>query len=125
MILIHKIKKIKQYLKLNIFRELLLDLFIYIFFFAFGVFFVVFKLNDNNRGENILILESDLVEQKIETNDTKIINSKEVKFVASSRGKYFYPVGSSRANSLSEKNKLYFNSEEEAKKLGFKPYLTN
>lgn len=40
-------------------------------------------------------------------------------FVASSRGKYYYPVDCSLAQNLSEKNKIYFQSKEEAESRGY------
>ena len=40
-------------------------------------------------------------------------------FVASKRGKYYYPVDCYLANTLSEKNKIYFNSRAEAEKQGY------
>jgi len=43
-------------------------------------------------------------------------------FVASSRGKYYYPVDCSLAQNLSEKNKIYFQSKEEAES---RRYLQN
>lgn len=43
-------------------------------------------------------------------------------FVASSRGKYYYPIDCSLADNLSEKNKIYFQSREEAESRG---YLAN
>ena len=40
-------------------------------------------------------------------------------FVASSRGKYYYPVDCSLAQNLSEKNKIYFSTKEEAESRGY------
>ncbi len=40
-------------------------------------------------------------------------------FVASSRGKYYYPVDCSLAQNLSEKNKIYFQNKEEAESRGY------
>ena len=71
---------------------------------------------------------------KLEQNQAQIVREEQSletsildvsKYVASSRGKYFYEVGSDRGNSLSEKNRIYFSSQEEAEKLGFKPYFDN
>ncbi len=40
-------------------------------------------------------------------------------FVASSRGKYYYPVDCSLSQNLSEKNKIYFSTKEEAEAKGY------
>jgi len=40
-------------------------------------------------------------------------------FVASSRGKYYYPADCSLAKNLSEKNKIYFKTREEAESRGY------
>lgn len=41
-------------------------------------------------------------------------------FIASKKGKYYYSVNDKRAFMISEKNRLYFKSEEEAENRGFK-----
>jgi hypothetical protein len=43
------------------------------------------------------------------------------RFVASKRGKKYYPVGSPGAERLSPANRVYFKTAEEAKKAGFAP----
>jgi len=43
-------------------------------------------------------------------------------FVASSRGKYFYPISCSRARSLSVKNMLYFKDKVSAEAQGYLEY---
>jgi hypothetical protein len=91
-----------------------------------GVSFVFSKVG--NREERSLILKNnDLgITSNSSLNKIGVQNDKKTgNFVASSRGKYFYVVGSDRANSLKEENKVYFSTEEEAKKLGFKPYIGN
>ena len=40
-------------------------------------------------------------------------------FVASSRGKYYYPIDCSLAENLSETNKIFFSSKEEAESRGY------
>lgn len=42
------------------------------------------------------------------------------RFVASKKGKRFYPIGSSQAEGLTVKNRVYFSSEEEARRAGYK-----
>jgi hypothetical protein len=44
-------------------------------------------------------------------------------FVASSRGKYYYPKNCSRAKSLSVKNMLYFKDKLSAEQAGYLAYL--
>ena len=44
-----------------------------------------------------------------------------VKFVASRRGKYFYPEWCDRVEKIKEQNKIYFQSAKEAKNAGYKP----
>jgi hypothetical protein len=114
MILIQRLKKIKRY---KWFKEILFDIGFYLFFFVLGIIFVFNKLE--NREERVIIMESD----EVQPPHAEAQPPETEKYVASSRGKYFYEVGSSRANSLSEKNKIYFSTPEEAKKLGFKPYF--
>ena len=72
-----------------------------------------------------MIIEKDLLwekeaEAKITTEDS-LLNQEQTenRFVASSRGKYYYPVNCSLANNLSEKNKIYFSSKEEAESRGY------
>lgn len=43
-----------------------------------------------------------------------------MRFVASKRGKYYYRVNTAAANGLSESNRVYFGTEEEARQAGFK-----
>lgn len=43
------------------------------------------------------------------------------KFVASKNSKVYHPIGSSSANRISVKNRIYFTSKEEAKAKGFEP----
>lgn len=54
-----------------------------------------------------------------DTNSNLSVNLSDNRFVASKRGKYYYPVSCSLANNLKEENKIYFPSEEEAQKQGY------
>lgn len=105
MILIQRFRKIKG-------QKWFKDLIFYIIIFILAISFVFVKLGE--RGEVVIVKEETFKKEDIE-----------YLYVASSRGKYFYEIGSKKANSLSEKNKIYFSSSEEAKKLGFKPYFDN
>ena len=78
-------------------------------------------------GANILsrppiIIEKELIldlEQGLAQIEARKEAQKEFPFVASSRGKYYYPVECSLANSLKEENKIYFKSREEAEANGY------
>ena len=78
-------------------------------------------------GANVLsrppiIIEKELIldlEQGLAQIEAKKEAQKEFPFVASSRGKYYYPVECSLANSLKEENKIYFKSQEEAEANGY------
>ena len=47
------------------------------------------------------------------------VSQKNSQFIASSRGKYYYEVGSKKANGLSEKSRVYFQTESEAISHGY------
>jgi uncharacterized protein (DUF2164 family) len=115
-ILIQRIKKIKEK---SFFKEILVDTLFFLGFFIFGVIFVFSHIK--GREERAFLLQNQKESVKIENNSIDM--EQDFDFVASSRGKYFYEIGSSRANGLSEKNKVYFKTPEEAKNLGFKPYF--
>ena len=120
MILIHRLKKIKFNKAV---KETMIDVVFFIVFFILGVCFVFSKIE--NREERALILKNNDLDPASpgSVNELGVRDDKKVgNFVASSRGKYYYIVGSERANSLVESNKVYFSTEEEAKKQGFKPY---
>jgi len=116
MILIHKLKKIKLSKAV---RETIIDSAFFTIFFVFGAIFVFSKIGDREERATILINDNE-IETPVQGETVKTSG-----FVASSRGKYYYTIGSNRANSLNEGNKIYFSSEEEAKKQGFKPYSGN
>lgn len=64
-----------------------------------------------------MIIEKDLL---INLDNIEIEAKKEgVGFVASSKGKYYYPIDCPLAKNLSEKNKIYFNTKEEAESRGY------
>lgn len=52
-------------------------------------------------------------------NEVTVVVPPGAQFVASERGKYYYPVLSARGNALSPKTRIYFGSEEEAVAAGF------
>ncbi len=67
-----------------------------------------------------IIIEKQLITNIEETtiNET-ITTAKEFPFVASSRGKYYYPVDCNLANTLKEENKIYFKTQQEAESRGY------
>jgi len=76
-------------------------------------------------GANIISRPPITIEKQLITKieepiiEKTIIEAKEFPFVASSRGKYYYPVDCSLSNSLKEKNRIYFKTRQEAEKRGY------
>jgi len=67
-----------------------------------------------------LIIEKELITSIGEhTIEKTITEPKEFPFVASSRGKYYYPVDCSLANGLKEENRIYFRTQQEAENNGY------
>ena len=67
-----------------------------------------------------LIIQKELITSIEESAIEKTITEpKEFPFVASSRGKYYYPVDCSLANGLKEENKIYFKTQQEAENNGY------
>jgi len=65
---------------------------------------------------------ADLKEQIVANMDTKIADVKSLVdngFVASKRGKYYYPNGCKLADGLSQTNLIYFDTEQEAINAGY------
>lgn len=85
----------------------------------------VFSLGFIKGGQIIsrpaLVIDKELI---VDFNDESVASNQltakgQSLFVASSRGKYYYPVDCSLAQNLSEKNKIYFQSKEEAEAKGY------
>lgn len=68
----------------------------------------------NNYEENSSVNEIDIF--KASQTEKSMENAQ---FVASTRGKYYYVVGSEKANGLSEKSRVYFQTESDAKAHGY------
>ncbi len=67
-----------------------------------------------------IIIEKELITSIDEPiTDETTITAKEFSFVASSRGKYYYPVDCNLANSLKEENRIYFKTQQEAENRGY------
>ena len=67
-----------------------------------------------------LIIEKELITRIEEPTIEKITTEpKEFPFVASSRGKYYYPVDCSLANGLKEENRIYFKTQQEVENNGY------
>lgn len=76
-------------------------------------------------GANIISRPPITIEKQLITNieeptiNKTITTAKEFPFVASSRGKYYYPVDCNLANTLKEENKIYFKTQQEAEDRGY------
>ena len=76
-------------------------------------------------GANIISRPPITIEKQLITKieepiiEKTIIEPKEFPFVASSRGKYYYPVDCSLSNSLKEENRIYFKTQQEAEDRGY------
>lgn len=76
-------------------------------------------------GANIISRPPITIEKQLITNvqdsiiEKTIIEYKEFQFVASSRGKYYYPIDCSLANGLKEENRIYFKTQQEAEESGY------
>lgn len=92
----------------------MIDTGIYLFFFILGLFYLI-DLNENKESELFIYHNKQPINIEQTQND-----SLRSQFVASSRGKYFYPVDCDLTKSLSDKNKIYFDTKEGAQKSGFK-----
>ncbi|MCJ7787068.1 hypothetical protein MUP06_02590 [Patescibacteria group bacterium] len=76
-------------------------------------------------GANIISRPPMIIEKQLllDIEETSIkgenAEDKEFSFVASSRGKYYYPIDCSLADTLKEENKIYFKTRQEAEKGGY------
>jgi len=76
-------------------------------------------------GANIISRPPIIIEKQLITSikdsiaEKTITGSKEFPFVASSRGKYYYPVDCSLADGLKEENRIYFKTQQEAEERGY------
>lgn len=89
------------------------------------------KVEGTIIGEARLFLGSDLIipdasgtfiapADLFTKNEVTVLIPEEMRFVASLRGKYYYPVSSSAGEQLSPKYRVYFRTEEEAGEAGFR-----
>jgi len=72
-------------------------------------------------GANIISRPPLIIEKELITSigEKTITEPKEFPFVASSRGKYYYPVDCGLANGLKEENRIYFRTQQEAENNGY------
>jgi len=84
-------------------------------FFSFGII-----IGANIISRPPMIIEKQLL-LDIEKTSIKEENAeyREFSFVASSRGKYYYPIDCSLADTLKEENKIYFKTRQEAERGGY------
>ncbi len=96
-------------------------------FFSLGILYNQFQENDIkelkiSQNEQITASVGSFIDniEKINTEKNILIpkSSKKFLFVASKNGKTYYKI--SCKNRIKDKNKIYFKSEEEAKKIGLK-----
>lgn len=97
-------------------------------FFSLAFLMIVFAFSSGIIiGANILsrppmIIEKDLIfdlDKELTEIESQKESLREFEYVASSRGKYYYPIDCSLANTLKEENKIYFKSKEEAESNGY------
>ncbi len=70
--------------------------------------------------ENFDDIKEDTPNELEKVEEVDAIESKAIgMFVASKQGKYYYPIDSKEGMKLSDKTKLYFETEEEAKGAGY------
>jgi hypothetical protein len=85
--------------------------------------------NQNDKIKELLNMIENFDEIEI-NNELEVLNKIEVKkeeikdfseflYVASKRGKKYYDINSKSAQTLSEKNKIYFKTKEEAEESGY------
>lgn len=102
----------------------------------FGILFLSFYVSEKGSSEGIFLVEA--LDYRFQVLDSQTVTPTKTgalkipvsagvtgdkgSFVASSRGKYYYPVSCSKARGLSEKNKLFFDTKEEAEAKGFKAH---
>ena len=76
-------------------------------------------------GANIISRPSLIIEKELITSieepiiEKTITEHKEFPFVASSRGKYYYPVDCNLSDGLKEENRIYFKTQQEAENNGY------
>jgi hypothetical protein len=80
---------------------------------------LVFKQTDLADMKSIIATQKDALCKNNVDSSTSNNSSQSGQFVASSQGKKYYPINCTAAQSLSEKNKIYFTSEAEAQAKGY------
>jgi hypothetical protein len=92
-----------------------------IFLIASLFFSIGFIMGGKIISRPPLVIDKELIVNLNEESaaSNQLTTKRQSLFVASSRGKYYYPVDCSLAQNLSEKNKIYFQSKEEAESRGY------
>ncbi|MGB9681100.1 MAG: hypothetical protein ACPLXL_00910 [Minisyncoccia bacterium] len=104
------VKKNKGYILLTLFSLLI---------FSLGLSLGII-VGGNVFSRPPIVIEKDLLwEKESFSQNNKNNNEVQKSYVASSKGKYYYPSDCPLANNLSEKNKIYFSSKEEAEAQGY------
>ncbi|MGB9763010.1 MAG: hypothetical protein ACPLW7_03240 [Minisyncoccia bacterium] len=110
--------KIYLFVKKNIFL-IVLELLIISFFFAFGFIKgsqIILRPPLNICQDVLFSSSTEMINFK---NDLPIYKNTEKRYVASKRGKYYYPIECFLVDNLNENNKIYFSTKEEAESRGF------
>lgn len=94
---------------------------------AFLIFYMLFTYNQMIRRVStiqIIRVNTQKIEEKEKIDSLKDppIKIGEYEYVASKKGKYYYPKNCGRAQALSVKNMLYFKDKFAASEAGYMPY---
>ncbi len=88
---------------------------IFIAFLCLGIGIII---GGNLISRPPMIINKELLIPAV-TSTTIKVTDKQFSYVASKRGKYYYPLDCPLAAGLSEKNKIYFKNKEEAETEGY------
>jgi len=113
----HREKMLAKYSHLVNKKLLLIVSTIFIFFLALGIGIII---GGNLISRPPMIIDKDLLLSTENTLSSSTTTSSSLPFVASKRGKYYYPSNCSLAQGLSEKNKVYFKTRKEAEGRGYR-----
>jgi len=114
----HREKILAKYSYLVNKKLILIVSIVFIFFLALGIGIII---GGNLISRPAMIIDKDLL---LSTKNTLPLTSTTINyslsFVASKRGKYYYPSDCPLAQGLSEKNKIYFQTKKEAEDRGYR-----
>ncbi len=112
--------RLKILTKFTVFVKKNLWLFIFGFLSISMSFSIGIIIGANIISRPPLVIQKESITNIKESAGKKSITKpKEFLFVASSRGKYYYPIDCSLANGLKEENRIYFKTQQEAENKGY------